>query len=227
MGKGKKITVAIILLLLLCFAGYWLYTRIVGNAQLEKVKEMQKTLFTGNGPPNREKMEAFRVEMDKLTPGQRFQLMDSGRQQMEVQMKKRLDDYFAMDKAHRAAFLDAEIKRMEDFRKQMEKNGGMNGRPGPGGPGGPGGMGGPPPGGMGGPPPGGAGGRQGPPRGGPPPGGPPASGSTAERTGRNFFLNMAAGAGHARFGEFMSDMAERRVAAGLSPRPEPPRPPSK
>lgn len=223
MGKRKKTITAIVLLLLLGCGIYWIYASMAGNAQMEKVREMQKTLFTDKGPPDRAKMEEFRLEMDKLTPGQRMQLMEPMRRQMETQMQKRLDDYFAMNKAQRAAFLDAEIKKMEAFRKQMEKSG-QNG-PGPGGPP-PGGMGGPPPGVMGGgPPPGGRGpgGPGGPPRG---PWSPPASGTAAERRGRNFFLNLGARAGASRMGEFMSDMAERRAAAGLSPMPEPPKRPS-
>jgi hypothetical protein len=219
MGKRSKTSIAILILLLLIFGLYWMFSSREDAAQMQKVREMGVTLFTEKGPPDRSKMDAFRKEMDKLSDNQRHQMMEEHRQEMEARQEKHLDEYFAMDKAHRQAFLDAEIKRMEERRKEMESRGPEGGPP-PGPP--PGGEGGPPPGGEGGPPPDGPGGGR---RGGGG-GGPhtrPATGSVAEKNRRNHFLDHQAGPRGARMGEFISDMAERRAALGLSPMPEPPR----
>lgn len=192
------------------------------DAQVEKVKQLQATMFTGNGPPSREQMDEMRKAMDQLTSSQRAEVMRPMRERMEREMETRIDSYFALPQEERAAYLDNEIQRMEQFGKEMEQrrkefesrrqqtgqdaNGNTPGPP-PGGPGGP----------MGGP--GGPGGGPG----GPP--GPMDMTSDAGKTRRNNMLDHLPPTKRAKLDAYFSDVAKRRIALGLPAMPSPPGPP--
>lgn len=226
--KRRGIVIGVIATSLLVGGAVWFWCS-GEDAQVEKVKELQATIFTGNGPPNREQMDAMRTEMDKLTPSQRAEVMRPMRERMEREMETRIDSYFALPPEQRAAYLDNEIRQMEQRGKEMEQRrkefesrrqqagsdaNGSNPGPPPGGPGGP--MGGP--GGPGGP----GDGPGGP--GGPP--GPMDMASDAGKVRRNDMLDHLSPAKRAKLDAFFTDMAKRRIAMGLPARPSPPGPPS-
>lgn len=199
MGKRKTIVASVTFFLLLIGGLCWWW--FSGNdAQIEKVRQMHAEAFTGKGPPSREKMEAIRLEMDKLSPRQREEVMRPMWEEMERRMDERMDKYFAMTEAQKKAFLDEEIKRMEDFGKAMAKGP-------PPGAGGPGGR---PPGGKAGGPPGG-------------PHGPRDMGSDASKLRRNEMRAHWSPTKRSKMNAFMSDMVKRRIELGLPPRPSPPR----
>jgi hypothetical protein len=196
MSKRKKVIGGVAAALLLV-GGLVVWWWSGDNAQVEKVKQLQASMMTGNGPPSREKMEEMRQEMEKLTPAQRQQVMEPMRHEMQRRMEKTMDDYFALPAAQRPAFLDAQIKEMENRFKDFG-NRRPPGGPGPGGPGGPGG------------PPGG-------------PGGPRDMGSDTGKLRRNEMLDHMTPSRRAKMDAYFADMAKRRMELGLSPMPTPPR----
>ncbi len=224
MSKKKKIIGILTLVLLLVGAGWWMFAS-GEDPQVQKVQQMRQDLFVEGKRPDMEKMKALWEEERKLTPEQRMQMDGPRRQEMEQRMKKEMTDYFSMTKEQRNAYLDKRIKEMEKRQKEMASGKAPQGPP-PGG-----GAGGPPPGaGAGGP--GGPGGGPGGPGGGPGgpggPGGGPGGRPSADqmRQHRVGMLDHHSPQDRAMHSAMMSDMAKRRVAAGLSPMPEPPgRPP--
>jgi hypothetical protein len=218
--KRKRTASLLVVASLLLISGVSWFLSSGSNAEVEKVKQLQATAFSGKGPPSREKMDEMRRAMDQLTPAQRDEIMRPMREQMERRMEKRLDDYFALAPEQRAAYLDKEIKEMEKRHKEFEsrrqqtgqgKNGPDSGPPpgggpgpGPGGPGAPGGG------------PGGPGGR--PPR-------PEEMGTDAAKQRRNDMFDHMSPSQRAKMDLFFSDMAKRRIAQGLPARPSPPGPP--
>jgi hypothetical protein len=224
MGKRKKTIGAVAVIVLLTGGLLWWWFR--GDAQVEKVKQLQAGMFEAKKPPTMEQMDEMRREMDKLTPAQREEVMRPMRERMQQDMNKRMDEYFALSPQQRMAFLDAEIQKMEKWRKDFEnrmrqgnqgRNGAAVGPP-------PGGAGGGPGGGPGMPGGGPPGGPKGGPGGGPGPG-PWAMGADARKLFRNDMLDHFSPAQRAKMDAFFSDMQKRRIALGLSPMPAPPGPP--
>lgn len=87
---------------------------------VQKVKELQKEAFAGNGPPSREKMEEFRQAMHELSPEQREKMHEGMRSGFERRMNQQIAGYFALPAAQRNAYLDKQINDMEKMRKEME-----------------------------------------------------------------------------------------------------------
>jgi hypothetical protein len=103
------------------------------DPHLAKVRDLRQQLTGDAGrrlteQQRREGWRQFREEMKRLSPQQR-RALSAERRQRSVE---RLRRFAKMSKAERAAFLDAEINRMEALRRQRQ--GGVGGgRGGPGG----------------------------------------------------------------------------------------------
>jgi hypothetical protein len=115
----RKLGIAAATLLLVIGGTVWaIHSR--ADAQMEKVREMGKEMFSGNGPPDPEKRAQFREAMDQLSSGQRERLMEEGQQERERRMDQRMAEYFALPPAQQTAFLDKEIREQERQRKERE-----------------------------------------------------------------------------------------------------------
>jgi hypothetical protein len=211
MMKKRKIAIATIAILLLIVGTVWAF-RSRTDPRVEKVKQMEAELFKQNKMPDRAKMEEIHKAMQDLSPEQRHEVMEQGRAYFERRMDERVNAYFALPKEQRTAYLDKQIKEMEDHRKQMEANR-PQGQGGSGG--GPGGPGGTPPG-AGGPPPGG------PPQGGPPSG----NNADARLLRRNQRLDSSTAEQRAKRSAYFAQLQQRRSELGLPPMTRPPRPPA-
>ena len=87
---------------------------------------MQDEMFAG-GPPNPDQFNRMRKEMEGLSPDQRRQVMDHGRERFQREIAKRADEYFAVPPEKRKDVLDKHIREMEKMRKEMEKRRASNG----------------------------------------------------------------------------------------------------
>ncbi len=94
--------------------------------QMQKAKQMQDALFAG-GPPKREDFDKLRMEVDKLSPEQRRELMEHGMQRGMERLQKRIDEYFAAPPDERNKVLDKQIADDEKHRKEREKRRQENG----------------------------------------------------------------------------------------------------
>jgi hypothetical protein len=126
----RKIGIAVAVVLVLIIGSIWAY-RAHANAQVEKIRRMQDEMFAA-GRPDREKFDQLRKEMEQLSPGQREELWDRGRQQMQRREDKRIAEYFALPPEKRDDFLDKRIQEMEKRRKEWEARRAQDGMSGPG-----------------------------------------------------------------------------------------------
>lgn len=113
----KTIGLSLVVLLLLIGGTVWAL-RSRDNAQLDKVREMGKELFTGDGPPNREKREQFRNEMEKLSESQREAFGEQMRQEGERRMDQEIAKVLAMPQQQQNAYLDKQILEGEKRAKE-------------------------------------------------------------------------------------------------------------
>ena len=141
-GRGKKIAIATILLLLMAAVGYAMYGgKDPGVARIEALREQ---MDGANDQQRRELFQQMRQEYEHLPEATRQQLRDEREARWELEEGKRMAKFFAMSPQEQQKALDDEIKRDEERRKEREKRraqggGGDRGRGGPGGPGGDGG----------------------------------------------------------------------------------------
>jgi hypothetical protein len=220
----KKRTMAIIALVVLLIVGtVWAFS----GSQLDKVEKLRKEVFPENGPPNWDKMDELRKEMEKLSPEQRERFIPPGMRERMQRKQDHMEGYFKTPPSQRKDYLDKrreeeQKKRREEMekrRKEWEKNN----------------------------PPGSQGQRQGPRPGGPPQGGGPGAGpgpgaqggQGANRGGapggrrnltpeqraqrRNRFMDRTTPANRAKWAEYRDAMRKRRIELGLPP--DPPRGP--
>ena len=133
----KKIGIAVVVFLLLIGGTVWAF-KSRADAQLEKVKQMQKEMAGAPSDQRRERWDDLRKEIDKLTPEQRDKLRGDRWAERERQMDKRVKDYFAASPSKRKEILDKQIADDENRRKQREARRAQGGQGGPGqNPGGP------------------------------------------------------------------------------------------
>jgi hypothetical protein len=90
-------------------------------SRLAKARELRNEL-TGPNARNmdpqqrREKWEEFRRQQEQLSPAERKELWADVRKKRQEEMQR----YFAMSPADKAAYLDNQINRTEQMRKQRE-----------------------------------------------------------------------------------------------------------
>jgi hypothetical protein len=208
----RKITIAASVLILLIAGTVWaLWSRT--DPRVVKVQQMQLAMYKENKMPDRAQMEELHKAMRDLPAQQRHELMEQGRAYMERRMDERIDAFFALPKQERTAYLDKEIKQMEERRKQGEANRTSRGQSGQGGTaGGPGGSGGPQA---------NAGGAQANGPGGPPP---PNTNPEARLQRRNQRLDSSTAQQRAKRSAYFAALQQRRSELGLPPltRPGPP-----
>lgn len=142
MMNRRMIGFASVVLLLLIGGTVWAL-RSRSDAQLEKVREMGKALFTANGPPPPEKREEFRNAIGQLSDSQRESLFEERRQEFERREDQRMATFFAMSPQQQTAYLDKEIqdeekrakdraaRRAQAGQQSQNRTGAMQG-PGPG-----------------------------------------------------------------------------------------------
>jgi hypothetical protein len=182
------------------------------DAQVEKVKQMQAEAFKEGATPEqrRENFQLVRQEMEKLSPGQRNQVWEQMREGMERRMDQQVSAYFALPQEQRGAYLDKQIKEMEQWRKAGEARRAQAGQSGP------------PQGGAGGPP-GGPGGQQA--GGGGQPRAPQSADARLQR--RDQWLDRSTAEQRAQRSAYFADLQQRRLQLGLPASPFPGRGPGR
>ncbi len=115
--RHRWLVAAIALLALLIGVGGYRAVRPRGD--LAKVQKLRQELFSQaarslSPEERRARAEQLRRESAKLSPDQRAELFAAG----QKRMKERLDRYFAMSPRERQQFLDQEIDRMEQMRRE-------------------------------------------------------------------------------------------------------------
>jgi cell division protein FtsB len=106
-----------LLALLLLLVGVGTYGAVRGRGNPARVQQLRKELFAARGAtPEQRKAtaEQFRQEVRKLSPAQRSELFAAGQREAAA----RLDTYFTLPPADRRQYLDREIDRMEQRRKE-------------------------------------------------------------------------------------------------------------
>lgn len=151
-------TIVSVLIVLSGLAWYWLRE----DPDLAAARELRAKLAAlgenANDAERRALMQQMHGTMENLTDEQRRQLFQEMRGPFESRMRAAVDGYFALPDNLRQAYLDQQIREMEQRRAAMQQRfaqrppgaagqrggpGGPGGdRPGGGGPGGPGGPGG-------------------------------------------------------------------------------------
>jgi len=151
--RAKYIAAVLVVLLLSGGTFAWWFNR--PDPQLAKAEAISQKIFQGNnGPPDisnpevREQLQELRTEVEAMPEATREQFMEGRRQDMQQQMTKQFERYFAMTPEEKEKELDRVIDSMSNMRKtfekqraEREKNGGGDaaaGGPGGRGPGGPG-----------------------------------------------------------------------------------------
>jgi uncharacterized membrane protein YgcG len=201
----RKIAIAVGIVIVLCAGAAWALMRSGSDPQLENVKQMQAELFKQGTRPDPAKLAELRKAEEQLSPAQRQEVRQNGREQFERRMNQTVATYFALPADKKTAFLDERIKEMEKWRKAREADGAQGGRAGPPGGGGGGGAGG-----------GGAGaGNQN-----------SQSNRDSQMARRLQRMDGTSATQRAQWQTFRSDMNQRRSDLGLppmGPRPLPPR----
>jgi hypothetical protein len=132
--RAVLLTALALLLLLLGLLGVW---SAKSARQAAKVRQLQQELFGGaarNLPPEerRARFEELRAATAKLTDGQRRELRAEAGQRRRAELAR----YFTLSKAEKTRYLDQQIDRMEEMRRNFAARGGPNGAgPNGGGPG--------------------------------------------------------------------------------------------
>ena len=193
--------VLLLLMLAACGIGWWLISE--SDPRVARIEQLQAELATlpdSDEAARREKFTALRTEMESLPEEQRQQLRESMGNVFRQRMTEQIHRFNQLLPQDRAAFLDAEIDRMES-RRSNGNTGGRRG--GPGGGGGPSGFGGPPGSGPG----------------GGPGGGPRGNRSEEQREARRRSrLDGTSAEQRAEFAVYIEAMRERRKARGLPDR---------
>jgi hypothetical protein len=138
----RKIAIGVVSILLVS-GSLWAWIRSRPDAQVEKIKQLQAEAFK-EGTTTQQRQASFeliRQEREKLSPAQRREVGQAMRQTFERQADKRMATYFTLPQAQRTAYLDQQIKEMEQRRKEMQARRGQGGGQGGGGPQGFGGQG--------------------------------------------------------------------------------------
>ena len=175
----------------------------VWSLRPDREVEAAKQLFTQmrNPETSADERDRLRTEWraleENLSDGQREQVFRSAGQDMRRQFTQRIDRYFELPADQRVAYLDEQIREMEQWRRDREANRGdrNDGNRGGGRVGGPGGGGGPP------------------------------RGDRQDRQGddgsgmsrRRRMLDRTSPEQRAKFTEYMQAMQERREELGLPP----------
>lgn len=132
-GRGKKIAIATIVLLLFAAVGYAMYGgEDPGVARIEALREQ---MDGATDEQRRELFQQMRQEYEQLPEATRQQLRDEREARWELEQGKRLAEFFAMSPQEQQKALDEEIREDEERRKEREKRraqGGGGGRGGPG-----------------------------------------------------------------------------------------------
>jgi hypothetical protein len=120
MKKHWKRWLAVPLLLLVVVLA-WLFWP---DRRLAQAKALQKELFSPaardmSEEQRRQKWQQYRQLTEKLSAAQRDQLAQEARKRRQAEMGR----YFAMSPAEKTKYLDDQIRRMEQARKQREANG--------------------------------------------------------------------------------------------------------
>jgi hypothetical protein len=113
---NKRTIIISVGVLLVLIGGIFWAVRGRADAKLEKVRAMGKELFSGNGPPDREKMGEFMRARRELSPDQQDQLHAEG----EQRMNERLAGFFKLSPQEQTAFLDERIQEDEKRRREWE-----------------------------------------------------------------------------------------------------------
>ena len=95
------------------------------SSPVERLNKMQDEMFT-NGPPDPDQISRMRKEIEKLSPDQRRQVMDHGRENFQRQMDKRKKEDLAAPPEKRKEILD---KHMREAEKRRAENDGASGSP--------------------------------------------------------------------------------------------------
>ena len=117
---NKRIIAAAAVVVLLAVGAVWAF-RSRPDAKLESVKKMADQMAATRQPPKPADYERIRKEMSNLSPDQRRQVMEHGRQLFQREINRRIDEYFAAPPAERTKILDKQIEDMEKMRQQWEK----------------------------------------------------------------------------------------------------------
>lgn len=181
------------LAILLLIGGAWWYFRTDPN--VARMRELRSQLADDTKMTDDQRRQIF-TEMrevgQRLTEQQRQQLWAEGGDQFRGRMMREIDNYFELPVKERKAYLDEQIKRMEDMRRNFARNDGQRGDGqrggGGGGPGGPGGW-------------GGRGNR----------------GGDGETSRRRAMLDNTTPEQREKFTQYMQDMSARRKELGLPP----------
>ncbi len=211
MMKKRATWISLAVMGLLITAGAVWAWKFREDPNVTKAREISNKLFDPDSKLSSEDRgklwQQARDATENLTEEQRREVRREGFQKMRQKMEERIDEYFALeDDDERNAFLDEEIQKWEDRRKEWEqRRKDDNAKPGEEGRrGGEAGRGGRGPGGRGGP----GGGR-----------GPGGRGAGGDKEGRKDrmrnMLDSTSPTQRAKFMEYMTAIKERREELGL------------
>ena len=124
--KSKRIIIVSLSLLGLAGLGmWWAFADAGPDPEVEKIKETMKTAFESREsmtPAQRQQSrQQIHQQIESLSEEQRHEVFAGMRQQFQVQMEKRFDEYFNAPPEQRLAVLDKQIMEMEKFRREMEQ----------------------------------------------------------------------------------------------------------
>jgi hypothetical protein len=121
-NKKRTIIGVIFVLLLLVATGAWAMWKRE-DPQVALVRNMMAEMENIPDNQRREQFGKVRDEMEKLTEEQRDTMRDEMRGRWEQRENERMKEFFNMTAAQQTAELDKIIDRMENWRKEREKNG--------------------------------------------------------------------------------------------------------
>jgi hypothetical protein len=121
-NKKRTIIGVIFLLLLLVATGAWAMWKRE-DPQVALVRDLMAGMESIPENQRREQFGKVRDEMEKLTEEQRDMMRDEMRGRWEQRENDRMKEFFNMTAAQQTAELDKIIDRMENWRKEREKDG--------------------------------------------------------------------------------------------------------
>ena len=121
-NKKRTIIAVIFVLLLLVATGAWAMWKRE-DPQVALVRDMMDDMENIPDNQRREQFGKVRDEMEKLTEEQRDTMRDEMRGRWEQRENERMKEFFNMTAEQQTAELDKIIDRMENWRKEREKDG--------------------------------------------------------------------------------------------------------
>ena len=123
MNKTTITTSGVVTLLIVAAGVAWAVLR--PDPKVEEVKQLQQEMFANRENSDEDQRHQLREQYEQARKGlnesQQQEVRQSGREFFRARMEGRMDDFLALEESQRTAYLDEDIQRFEERRKQWQQ----------------------------------------------------------------------------------------------------------